>query len=114
MNSARKKRRVARIELDRAAGELVVAWKDGHISRLGLAELRSLCPCANCQEQRQKAAQVDPGQLVMLDRDAATATAEVRKIDRVGHYAIRITWADGHDHGMYMFEKLRELDEGGE
>ena len=114
MNSDRKKRRPASIELDKAAGELAIAWRDGHISRFDLAELRGLCPCANCQEQRQKAAQANPGQLVLLDGDAATATAEVRSIERVGHYAIRITWADGHDHGMYMFEKLRELDEGGE
>jgi DUF971 family protein len=27
----------------------------------------------------------------------------------VGHYALRPTWADGHDTGIYAFDRLREL-----
>ena len=31
------------------------------------------------------------------------------KADYVGNYALRITWSDGHDTGIYAFRFLREL-----
>lgn len=110
MNSDKKKSRPARIELDEQAGQLVIGWKDGRCSRFSLTRLRRLCPCAKCREQRQQAAAA-AGQLVMLEGEAARATAVVRHIDRVGHYAIRITWTDGHDYGIYPFAMLSEMEE---
>ena len=47
----------------------------------------------------------------MLSPEAAAATAEATGFDYVGRYGIRITWADGHDTGIYVFEALRELDD---
>jgi DUF971 family protein len=29
----------------------------------------------------------------------------------VGHYAVQITWKDGHSTGIYTWENLRELCE---
>ena len=34
-----------------------------------------------------------------------------KKIDQVGRYALNISWADGHDTGIYTFELLRSLCE---
>jgi len=39
-------------------------------------------------------------------RMATVASAEL-----VGQYALRITWADGHDTGIYDYELLRSLGE---
>ena len=33
-------------------------------------------------------------------------------IQRVGRYAVRLAWSDGHRTGIYTFEFLRELSEG--
>ena len=40
------KRKPRDIAIDRAAGELVVLWRDGGESRYGLEALRRACPCA--------------------------------------------------------------------
>ena len=37
-------------------------------------------------------------------------TSELKNIIKVGHYAIRITWADGHSDGIFTHEFLRKLD----
>ena len=36
------------------------------------------------------------------------ALAEPTKIEPVGKYAIRFIWNDGHEHGIYSWEYLRE------
>ena len=63
-----------------------------------------------CRDQRALD-DVQEGQLKLLDGEAATATAEARGFVNVGRYGLRITWADGHDTGIYTFEALREQDE---
>ena len=110
MNEDKKQKRPASIELDEPAGQLVIGWKDGRCSRFSLDQLRRLCPCAQCRERRQRPPVAD-GQLLLLEERAARAKVAVRRLDRVGHYALRITWADGHDYGIYPFAVLRELEE---
>ena len=105
-----KKKRPAKIELDGGRGELVIAWKGGGESRYSLADLRKNCPCATCRDQRARD-EVQEGELKLLEGEAATATAVARDFVNVGRYGIRITWADGHDTGIYTFEALREQDE---
>jgi ATP-binding protein involved in chromosome partitioning len=106
----RKKKRPAKIELDHEKGDLVIVWKDGDESRFALAELRRNCPCAVCRDLRARN-DVETGELKLLDGEAATATAAARDFVYVGRYGIRITWADGHDTGIYTFEALRQQDE---
>ena len=105
----KKKKRPVKIELE--ADELIIQWQDGRESRFSLVELRRACPCADCREKRQEAASAAPGELVMLDDEAAVTTAEARKFETVGRYGLRIVWADGHDYGIYSFESLRARDE---
>lgn len=109
---SKKKRRPASIELNDETCELIIEWKDGHQSHFPLAALRRSCPCANCREKRQEVA--SPGELVLLDDNAARVVAGARRFELVGRYGIRIVWADGHDYGIYTFEALRERDEAGE
>lgn len=113
MNTERKKRRPSSIQLDRENKELIITWQDGYTGRYDLAELRRTCPCANCKEAREKAANA-PASLNLLQDEAATATAQVNEIERVGRYGIRIKWADGHDYGIYTFQALRARDQAAE
>jgi DUF971 family protein len=36
------------------------------------------------------------------------AAARPTQVEPVGKYAIRFTWNDGHQHGIYSWEFLRE------
>ena len=43
--------------------------------------------------------------------DPATVPEDVRPVNikSVGNYAISIVWSDGHDTGIYSYEKLKQL-----
>jgi DUF971 family protein len=101
-------RQAARVAIDPEAGELVVTWKDGQVTRRSLAFLRRHCPCATCRARRaeSEAPPVD-GELPVLSDEAVQATAVAAGFEPVGRYGIKIRWADGHDYGIYTFEFLR-------
>ena len=83
---------------------LVVEWNDGRRYRLSWAELRRQCPCAACREERQK----PPDPFRVLKPSELTPLAAV-SMPRVGRYAYKIVWSDGHDTGIYTLEHLRAL-----
>lgn len=82
---------------------LGIVWKDGHTSRLAVRLLRLKCPCAQC---------VDEMTGVVLLKDAQVPMdISPTNIEPVGLYALRFRWSDGHNTGIYTFEKLRDLDQ---
>lgn len=107
-----RRNRALKVDLSNDDGALVVTWKGGGESRYALAELRRACPCAVCRELRSKPQAA--GGLSLIEDAAATATAEATRLDQVGRYGVRITWADGHDTGIYTYDALRDLDAEGD
>ena len=85
-----------------AGRELAIAWGDGHESYFPWDDLRRTCPCAAC---RTAAGRSSGGLRVVTA--PARGEVEVRRVDPVGAYGVRITWSDGHDAGIYAFEALR-------
>ncbi len=89
-----------------------IEWKDGHRSHYSFTFLRDACPCAMCNEERQKSDREpgeppDPSQsgpLPMFKPIVKPTSAE-----GVGKYAIKFHWNDGHDLGIYSWEFLRRL-----
>lgn len=88
-----------------------IDWADGHHSHYPFTYLRDACPCALCDEERRNAGRQPgdpphskPGELPMF-RPAAKPV----RADPVGRYAIRFDWSDGHMHGIYSWELLRQL-----
>lgn len=81
------------IEGDRV---LRIRWANGEESVLPLPFLRHRCPCATCRAERDAGS--GPPQATRV------ASAEL-----VGNYALKITWADGHNAGIYDFQYLRRL-----
>lgn len=74
-----------------------VTWSDGHAGDYDYEYLRGWCPCALCQghgNDRRFVRSVDP---------------QLRSIEQVGNYALNLTWADGHDAGIYSYGWLREI-----
>jgi DUF971 family protein len=104
-----QKRVPSRIEVQREAGSFAVEWKGGGEHRIPLELLRRRCPCAECAELREQ--QAGEGGLHALTPGEMATSAEVRNVTTVGHYAIKITWGDGHDTGFYTYDHLWQLGE---
>ena len=87
-----------------------IEWKDGHRSHYSFQWLRDACPCALCNEEREKSGRAlgvvpgpKPGALPMF-RESPKPTEAAP----VGRYALSFKWADGHQHGIYSWVFLRE------
>ena len=81
-----------------------VEWADGHKTSYSTAQLRGLCPCANCVNELTGVRMHDP---------AAVPEGMVHKeVRMVGNYAISLQFEDGHDTGIFPFRFLRENDPG--
>ena len=96
----------ANIEVDIKQRQVRIEWADGFQSVFTLNQLRKMCPCAVCNEQRQNQ---DP--LRILKPDQVFAEAQLmpdNPAEMVGNYALQFFWADGHSTGIYTFEFLRQ------
>jgi len=88
-----------------------IDWRDGHHSSYSFPFLRDACPCALCEDERGKAGRaygegpkLAPGALPMFKAAAKPLSAE-----GVGKYAIKFSWNDSHDLGIYSWAFLREV-----
>ncbi len=93
------------IRYDNARQRLEISWADGHESAYDYELLRWRCPCAECAGEMGH-----PGQLQFVQQLRPEQYA-LHSIELVGHYAVRPAWSDGHDTGIYAFDKLRGMDE---
>lgn len=83
---------------------LRIDWADGTTSEYSLDELRKQCPCASCRTERE---QQDANPLKILKFDPSGVRVVAAEL--VGNYAIKFTWSDGHDTGIFDFRFLRSL-----
>ena len=108
----RNRKRPTQVELESEA--LAIRWKDGRESRFALTDLRRNCPCAGCAAAREASGTEPERPRILLELpvlNQAAATDQAQRLEPVGRYGIRIVWADGHDTGIYTFERLRREDE---
>lgn len=98
-----------------ADGSVKIVWGDAHESVFQLAFLREKCPCATCKGTHGAPTtlivrQSRGGLPIVASKSAAMqAATTVKRTDPVGGYAIRFTWGDGHDAGLFSFRYLRAL-----
>lgn len=88
------------IKQDGDAG-LRITWADGVVSIYTAAELRRVCPCAQCVNEWT-------GQR-MLKPESISEELSIADVSIVGRYALNFRWSDGHETGIYSFRYLREL-----
>ena len=90
-----------------------IDWKDEHHSEYSLAYLRDECPCASCT-----GAHGTPPQKSNYANESTAgpnlfpmykATLRMNDVEAVGGYAIRMSWSDGHNTGIYSFDHLRRI-----
>lgn len=95
-------RKVVPVEIGRVnQHDVNITWQDGHVSVYPARELRFACPCAGCVDEMT-------GQLRLLPANVPQNVYPL-KIELVGRYAMTIQWSDGHNTGIYSFEKLRKM-----
>jgi DUF971 family protein len=88
-----------RLRKDRVA--LLVCFDDGADYELPAEMLRVLSPSAEVQGHSPEQRQTVPGK-----SDVAIAA-----VDPVGNYAVRLTFSDGHNTGIFSWTYLRKLGE---
>jgi DUF971 family protein len=86
-----------RLRRDRRA--LIVAFDDGVSHELPAEMLRVLSPSAEVQGHSPEQRQTVPGK-----REVSIAA-----VDPVGNYAVRLTFSDGHNTGLFSWTYLRHL-----
>lgn len=95
--------RPVEVRAPRGARELQIDWEDGQTTTYRHIVLRGFCPCAHCQGHQ--------GAIRWVEGTAEGPGLELSDIEQVGNYALRLTWGDGHNTGIYAFRYLRELGE---
>jgi ATP-binding protein involved in chromosome partitioning len=87
------------------ARTLSISWADGETSLIDVRALRLACGCAHCIDEWSGRP--------LLDSSSVPEDVAPIGIQPVGRYAIQIQWSDGHDTGIYPFERLRGLADQG-
>ena len=87
--------------------ELAINWNDKKQSYIILKVMREKCPCAFCSGEKDVLGNVYKGPKQNLGDISYKAV----KMEKVGHYALRIFWGDNHADGLYTYELLRKLGE---
>jgi len=89
------------IRYDRAAKVLHVSFEDGASFALTAELLRVESPSAEVQGHAPSQKQIVAGR----------RHVGIIGIEQVGHYAVKLTFDDLHDSGLYTWETLRKIGE---
>lgn len=84
--------------------EVAIVWDDGQESYLTFEKLRAASPSASNQGEQDILGNRYGG-----DGPKQFAGVTVIGWERVGNYAIRFDFSDGHRTGLYSFDYLRKL-----
>ena len=80
---------------------LRITWPDSREIDLPYRFLRGQCSCAQCVNELT-------GQR-MVDASMIDPQVRAEELSLIGAYALKIRWSDGHDVGLYTWERLDEL-----
>ena len=89
-----------------------VTWADGHASHYEFAYLREECPCATCNDAREKKASLGEAAPAFLSSPPLPMfkpKPRAQAATQVGSYAIQISFTDGHSTGIYSYDHLRNI-----
>lgn len=92
------------LRLSKDRRTLHVAFEDGTAFAIAAELLRVESPSAEVQGHGPTQKKTIPGK----------REVEILKVEPVGHYAVKLTFDDMHDTGIFGWDYLRELGETGE
>ena len=104
----RKKPTSIKIHVSSGAG-VDITWADGHVSHYEFAYLREECPCATCNDAREKKAlgASGPSPLSSPALPMFKPKPRAQAATQIGSYAIQLTFTDGHSTGIYSYDYFR-------
>lgn len=94
------------LDVQLIGSEVALRWSDGRESYITFATLRAASPSAEVRGERDIFGHRYGGEAPKDYRGV-----EVKGWERVGNYAIRFDFSDGHRTGLYSYELLRKLGE---
>ena len=107
-------KRVEKVESEISANEplsiktdsennLIMSWPDGHQSKHSGYYLRLNCACAQCVDE-------DTGR-ELIDSKKVPLDIKATSVSPVGRYGLAVVFSDGHNTGIFAFNRLRNLCE---
>ena len=81
-------------------GVLGIEWSGGHKGLYPVRYLRQHCPCAACTDEWTGELKLKPDDIPIL--------VAVQDVEPVGRYALKFTFSDGHDTGLFSYTFLRK------
>lgn len=98
------------IDVQVIGNALAIKWDDQKESFVPIQSLRHSCPCAGCRGEKDIMGNV----YQHAPKPLTTEAFALIRLTKVGGYALRPVWADGHDTGLFSFDYLRQLGEANE
>jgi DUF971 family protein len=92
------------VNIQRIGQEIAIAWDDGAETYHPFEKLRAASPSASNVGERDILGNQYGG-----DGPKRFPGVEVLGWERVGNYALRFDFSDGHRTGLYSFDYLRSL-----
>ena len=89
------------IKLKRAEGTLEITWSDAAPRHYDVRQLRCECACAGCVDERTG--------IRTLDVEAVPENIGITHMELVGNYAVKFSFSDGHDTGIYSWDRLYRM-----
>jgi DUF971 family protein len=107
----RNKPAAVKIHVTSGAG-VDITWADGHASHYDFPYLRDNCPCATCNDEREKKvgfASAGPASAAAAVLPMFKPKPTAKAATAVGNYAIQLTFSDGHSTGIFSYDHLRTI-----
>ena len=89
------------IWLRKADGILEVTWRDEEPHRFRIKQIRCACGCAGCVNEMTG--------VRTLDVSAVPEDSSITDMQLVGNYAVKFDFSDGHNTGIYSWDRLHEM-----
>jgi DUF971 family protein len=120
---ARRKPASVKVHVSSGAG-VDITWSDAHTSHFDFAYLREQCPCAMCNDEREKKVEREMKDERLKKENPVRGTVPAlsspllpmfkpkltaKAAHAVGNYALQIDFNDGHTTGIYSFDFLRTI-----
>jgi DUF971 family protein len=105
---ARKKPTSLKVHVSTGQG-VDITWADAHVSHYDFPYLRDSCPCAMCNDEREKKVKSGEGAATVALLPMFKPRVTAKAASPVGNYAIQIVFSDSHATGIFSFNHLREI-----
>jgi DUF971 family protein len=96
----------APVDVQLIGQEVAIAWSDGAETFITFERLRAASPSAETQGERDILGQRYGG-----NGPRNFPGVQVLGWERVGNYAVRFDFSDGHRTGLYSYDYLRKITE---